>query len=97
MAVHNFHVQRIVTLPAKANPQLVIDTDAVLPVPVTLQRFKPIPRRSAQILQAPGLVQQQQFPPRHSLNLRRQPPGRFVIEQLFGLVAGEAAYHPRSL
>src|SRR5207302_6579166 len=47
MVVHDFHVQLILALPAEANAPLVIDTDAVLPVPVALQRFKPISRRSA--------------------------------------------------
>src|SRR5438094_8261905 len=97
MVVHDFHVQRILALPAEANAPLVIDTDAVLPVPVALQRFKPISRRSAQISQAPGLVQQQQLSPSRPSNLRRQPPGRFVIEQPLGFWAGEAAYHLRSL
>ena len=97
MVVHNFHVQRIFALPAEANPPLVIDTDAVLPVPVALQRFKPISRWSAQILQAPGLVQQQQLSPSRPLNLRRQPPGRFVIEQPLSFRAGEAANQLPSL
>jgi hypothetical protein len=38
-------------------------------------------------------MQQQQFPPRHALNLHRQPARRFIVEQLFGFVTGKAAYH----
>ena len=75
MVVHNFHVKCILALPAEADAPLVIDADAVLAVPVTLQRFESITRRGAQIVQPPRLVQQQQFPPRDPLNLRRQTPG----------------------
>jgi hypothetical protein len=32
MAVHNFHVQRILTMPAEANPPLIVHADAVLPL-----------------------------------------------------------------
>jgi hypothetical protein len=38
-------------------------------------------------------MQQQQFTPRHALNLLRQPSRRFVIEQPLGFLAGKAAYH----
>ena len=31
MIVHNFHVQRILTMPAEANPPLLVHADAVLP------------------------------------------------------------------
>lgn len=91
MVVHNFHVQRIFAVPAEANPPLVIDADAVLAFAVVFQRFQMIAIRHAQIIQAARLIQQQQFPPRHALNLVRQPPGRFIVEQLFGFGAGKAA------
>jgi hypothetical protein len=40
MVVHNLNVERILALPAKANPPLVIDADAVLSLPVTFQCFQ---------------------------------------------------------
>jgi hypothetical protein len=42
-------------------------------------------------------MQHQQFPPRHALNLPRQPARRFIVEQLFSLVAGKAADQVRRL
>jgi hypothetical protein len=91
--IHNFHGQRIFAVPAKTNPPLVIYADAVLAFAVVFQRFQMVAIRHAQIIQAARLVQHHQFPPRHALNLHRQPPRRFVVEQLFRFAAREAAYH----
>jgi DNA-binding transcriptional regulator YhcF (GntR family) len=71
-AVHNFHVQRILALPAETNPPLIVHADALLSLAVILQSFQAIPIRHAQILQTPRLMQQQQLSPRHPLNLRRR-------------------------
>ena len=95
MVIHNFHFQRIFTAPAEADAPLVIDADAVLAYPVALQGFQPIPRRREQIVQAPRLVQQQQFSPCYTLNLRRQPPRYFVVKKPLGFRADETAYHLR--
>ena len=73
MVVHNFHVQRILTVPAEANPPLIVHADAVLTFAVVFQRLQVIAIRDAQIIQTPRLMQHQQFPPRHALNLPRQP------------------------
>ena len=93
MVVHNFYVQRILTMPAEANPPLIVHADAVLAFAVVFQRLQVVAIRDTQIIQAPGLMQHQQFPPRHALNLPRQPARRFIVKQLFSFVAGKAAYH----
>jgi hypothetical protein len=93
MVVRNFHVERILALPAEAKAPLVIDADAVLPGAVAFQGIQVVAIGHAQIIQASGLMQQQQFPPRDTLNLRRQPPREFIIEQFLSFVTGEAANH----
>lgn len=95
MIVRNLYVKRIPVLPAEANPPLVVHADAVLACALSLQGFQVVAIRRPQVVQAAGLMQQQQFPPCRALDLRRQPPGRLIVEQLFGFVAGEAAYHFR--
>jgi len=42
MIIGQFHISRIPGFPAKANPVLVINPNAVLPRPVSLQRLKPV-------------------------------------------------------
>ena len=97
MVIHNFHVQRVFALPAEANSPLVIDADAVLASAVVFQGFQVVAVRRAQVIQTPRLMQQQQFSSCRSLNLVRQAPRRFIVEQPLGFLAGEAAYHLRQL
>jgi hypothetical protein len=69
----------------------------VLAFAVVFQGFQVVAIGHAQVIQAPRLMQQEQFPPRYALNLLRQPPRRFIAEQPLGFLAGEAAYHLRAL
>jgi hypothetical protein len=43
--------------PSKANPKLIVDSDAVLPLPVSLQRLEPIAGWDPEVLKDMGLVQ----------------------------------------
>jgi hypothetical protein len=52
---------------------LIVHADAVLAFAVVFQRLQVVAIRDTQIIQAPGLMLHQQFPPRHALNLPRQP------------------------
>jgi hypothetical protein len=45
VVVDDFHVRRTVVGPTEADPELVVDPDAVLAFPITSQRFQPIARR----------------------------------------------------
>jgi len=56
MVIHDFHVQRIFSLPTEANPPLVIDADAVLAHAITLQRFQSVAGWGAQVVQPPRLM-----------------------------------------
>jgi len=94
MIVHNFHGESIFTLPAEANPILVIDADAVLSRPIASQRLQTIARRRPQIVQAPRLIQHQQLSSGNALNAGWQPARCLVIEQPLGFPTGETAYHP---
>ena len=63
MVVNNLNFEGVLTLPAKANPPLVVDADAVLALAVAFQGLQMVAIGDAQVLQAPGLVQEQQLPP----------------------------------
>jgi hypothetical protein len=68
MIIDYFNFERIFALPPEAKPPLVIDSDAVPSGPAASQGFQPVPRRGAQILQAPGLAQQEQLSASHPLD-----------------------------
>jgi hypothetical protein len=62
MVVDDLDVMGISVLPAEADTPLIIDADAVLSGSVATQRFQPVVRRDAQILEVLGIVQHAQLP-----------------------------------
>ncbi len=93
MVIDNLDLERVRSLPSKADPPLLVDSNAVLPGAIAFQRFQAIARRHAQVIEAPGLIQQQELAPSHALNPGRESPRRLILEQALGLHAGEASYH----
>jgi hypothetical protein len=61
MVVHYFNVIGIVIMPDEANPELIVNPDAVLSRPVPLEGFQAIPGRASQILQVFRRIQDQEF------------------------------------
>ena len=59
--------------PAEANPPLVVDADAVLPLTPALQRFKPIAWWHGHLPHFRAGMQRQQFASRTALDGRRKP------------------------
>lgn len=51
MIVHNLNVMRPICLSRKADSILVVDSNAVLPLPVVLQRFQPVSRGDTKVFQ----------------------------------------------
>ena len=49
--IHNLYVPRVIFMPAKTNAVLIIDADAMLPLTISLQRFKVISRRISEIVE----------------------------------------------
>jgi hypothetical protein len=74
MIIDNLNIVGTVFPPLKANPPLVIDPDAVLPLPIAYERFKPIAGQACQVAQAGRLVQQIKAPLR--LRDERGEPAR---------------------
>ena len=79
--------------PDETNAPLVIDADAVLPDPVSLERFQPIAGRCRQILQFLRGMDLPQFSLRDTLNIGRQPSRKPSVKKRLALVIGEAADH----
>jgi hypothetical protein len=61
MVVHDLHVRRSVTGPSEADPELVVDTDAVLALSVAPQLLQPISRRRAQEIQRMRSIQHREL------------------------------------
>jgi hypothetical protein len=57
MIVYNLDIERVLSLPSKAEPPPFVDPDAVLPGAIALQSFQAIARRRVQVVEAAGLIQ----------------------------------------
>jgi len=64
MIIHDFNIGHIASFPSEADSPLIVDTNAVLPLPVAFQRFKLIAGRLSEILKGSGTIQIEEFAPR---------------------------------
>jgi len=69
--VDDLDVEGIPGLPSKADPVPIVDTDAVLTLSISTQRFEMIARRDSQILQRRCSVEDPQLPQGDPLQVRR--------------------------
>jgi len=51
MVVHDLNLVWALPCPSKADAELIVDANTVLPLSITAKRFKPLPGREAQFLQ----------------------------------------------
>jgi hypothetical protein len=93
MVIDNFNVLRTFGGPDKADPELVVDPDGVLPRAIALEGFKPIAGWRLQIVKNLGGVQQHQFAACDLEQIRRKALAHFVVEDGFGCFVPEALDH----
>ena len=97
MVVDDFDFIRISILPPEAYPVLLVDSDAVLPGPVTAEPLRPIPRRNRELSQIANAVQLRQLAMDNRPERGRAPSPRAAaahpVEQVLRFGIGEGAYH----
>jgi hypothetical protein len=71
--VYDFHVFGSCLRPTETQPELIIDTDAVLPLAIASQGFQPITRRHPKIRQSSRDLQLPQLAPGHSRDVHKPP------------------------
>jgi len=96
MVVRDFDVVAIPFSPDEANPPLVIDSDRVLPHPITVERLQSVSRRRSKLSQFGRGVQLEQLPKRDSLE-SPESPRVLVVKQFFGFLRCEALDHSSSI
>jgi hypothetical protein len=77
----------IPSTPAKCDSPLIIDSNRVKALSISLQGLEPVAWWGPKIPQVRRLVQILQFPPGRAMQVRRKRPGCLrpsVIEQIFG-------------
>ncbi len=78
--------------PGEADAPLVVDPDAVLTAPLTLQCLETIAGRGAQVLQRPRAVQVEERAPGLPFDGLQAPDGH-VVEQRLGVPVPEGPDH----
>jgi len=92
MVVNDFDVPRSVIMPTETDSPLIIDSDTVLPPPITAKFLQPVTGRHAQVVQILRAVEHLQLA--FSLCLERtELPRRTAREQLLGVARGKRPDH----
>ena len=97
MIVGNLDPPGVAVSPFKANPPLLIDTDAILAGAVSTQSLQTVGRRHAQILQSLCPVKHAQLTQRHLLDIRRQSARPLSCEYLLCFCILETLDHASSI
>ncbi len=71
MVIDYLDTARTVISPHKTDSPLIVNANAVLPLPIFFQCFKPICRRNPKIIQRLRFVQHEQFSQSDLLNITR--------------------------
>jgi hypothetical protein len=87
MIIGDFNLQGAVFVPLETDTPLIVDANAVLPLPVTAQRFKPVCGRDAEIINRGGMVQHDKFSFRNPLDILRQFFRKTAMKDFFRLLA----------
>jgi len=93
VVVRDLHIVGIRTLPAKADAPLIVDPNAVLPLPATNELLKAIPRRRPQVIQHVRSVKNEEFPESCPLDLGGETRCPDAPEYPFRVPILEAADH----
>jgi hypothetical protein len=87
--VNYLYVRSPFRCPDEADAPLLIDTDAVLPLPIIFQSFESVAGRYLQVVKDRGPVQLRQLAKGRPLNVH-PPPHAFTLEERLRVFALEA-------
>ena|SRR5438105_2301579 len=97
MMIHNFDLVGVCVMPAKANPPLVIYSDAVLAFTVAFQRLQPVSRWDQQLSKFRSRMEHKKLSTRDTLDVLRKSSRDLGRENSFGFRAGEAQDHAKTI
>ncbi len=93
MVIYNLCLVRMTALPPRADAPLVVDSNAVLALPVSLEGLQVVAGRHSHLPHLGGRVEGEELPSRAPLNRRREPADQFSLEQPISLCARKAQNH----
>jgi hypothetical protein len=72
-------------VPLETRPVLVVDADAILTLTIASQSFQPVAKQRREVVQAVGVIEHFEFPPRHGFN-RLETPDSYILKEPLRLV-----------
>jgi hypothetical protein len=91
--VRDLDVVGVAPLPTKADPPLLVHTNAVLTASVPREPFQAVSGRHPEIVQCVCGIHEQQLSVRSPLHVRREPPRSLSLEDLLRLPIAKAPNH----
>ena len=88
VVINNFYTISTIVMPGKTHAPLIIDTNTVLTLSVSLQSLQGVTRRYAQAVQHSRCMQLQQLASGNPLNVSKTPYWR-AVEQGLSVSAGK--------
>jgi hypothetical protein len=95
MVIDNLHIMSAVWPPYEADAPFVIDANAVLSLPVTLECLQPIARRHPKVAETLGIIDHVELAPRHFGNRSQMTCDLHAPEKRFRVLTLEALNHAR--
>jgi len=93
MVVDDFDIPGISIAPSEADPPLIIDAYAMLPLPGSFQFFEMVPGRNLQVVEAHGGMDLQEFSQGDTLNGRRDAFRSSPVEKGFRVFRTKTQNH----
>ena len=97
VVIHNLDVRGVSLDPSEADTPLIVDPNAHLPFPISLQRFEPVSRRITQVLDLRCRIKLAQLSKRPILNVARKFASSLTLPNSLRLLASERSDHSLSL
>jgi hypothetical protein len=82
MVINNFDLFRTGFAPAEANPELPVDSNAVLTLTVTMQRLQHIAGRNFKVIQLACSLELPNFPQGNALKINKAPDAATACQLL---------------
>src|SRR5205085_8373582 len=95
VVVDDFDMRRSPLIPHETYSPLVVDSDRMLSLPVSLEQFEAVTRWNPKVADSPGLIQKTKLSQRNVLDIRRQFSAPPAGPDQLGFRIGKALNHGR--